>query len=310
MLLFRLPSITPVPIADGGSFPQSNMKPAHNLQFTLMLTLSLLVPSAMLLAQGNNRPFSRSGSPTPARDGVTILKDGAAIQEEGNRVEMGDDGITKIDTQNPDFDLGMELLFADHMPEAIKYLGRSLRDDPTNPQAHLNRAEAFYHLDDYQNEIEECNKAIELSKAGWIYQTRHSVKAESDSDPLISKDLASAYAKRGIAKWNLKDKSSAVADFDEAIRLGEKDNSTVYVYRGQYYLNEGSLDDAFQDFTAAIAADPKVAQAYGLRGLVELKQGKDALAAADFFRAGQIDPKVREQFAGYADAIRASRAKK
>ncbi len=209
-------------------------------------------------------------------------------------MEMGDDGKMKIDTQNPDFDRGMELLFANRMPEALDHLGRSLQSDPTNPQAHTNRAEAFYHLEDYQHEIEECDKAIELSKAGWVYRTRHSVKVDN-SDPSIKKDLASAYAKRGIAKWELKQKPSAVEDFDEAVRLGETNNMTLYIYRGRYYLNEGSLDNALHDFNAAITADPKLAWPYGFRGLVELKRGKDALAAADFYRTGQIDPAVREQ---------------
>ncbi len=98
-----------------------------------------------------------------------------------------------------------------------------------------------------------------------------------------------------------------MADFDAAIRLGKTDDSTVYLYRGQSYLNEGSLDQALQDFNAAITANPKLAWPYGLRGLVELKQGHDALAAADFYRAGQLDPKVREQCARIAEGIRASR---
>ena len=112
----------------------------------------------------------------------------------------------------------------------------------------------------------------------------------------------------GIAKWNLKQEQSAVADFDEAIRLGEH-RSTVYCYRGEYYYNEGNLDDALRDFNAALTADPNSALAYGMRALAELKQGKDALAAADLYRAGQIDPKIREQCAKVADEIRAARGK-
>lgn len=279
----------------------------NSLRSKIVLALSLLIPSAMLLAEDSNSLFSHSESPTPSRHGVSISKNGAAVQEGGNRVEMGDDGRMKIDTQNPDYDRGAELLFADRMPEAIEYFGRSLRADPTNPQTHILRAEAFYHLRDYEHEIEECNKAIELSKAGWIYRTRHSVKAENNSDPSINSDLASAYAKRGIAEKQLKQKASAMADFDEAIRRGKTDDSTVYTYRGQYYLNDGELDNAIRDFNAAISADPKEPWAYGLRGLAELKQGKDALAAADFYRAGQIDPKVREECARIAEGIRASR---
>jgi tetratricopeptide (TPR) repeat protein len=239
------------------------------------------------------------------KSGVGISKDSVTVQEGGNGVEITNDGATKIDTKNPDFDRGTELLFANRMPQAIEFLGRSLKSDPTNPQAYTNLAEAYYHLDEYEKVIEHCNKAIELSKAGWLYRTRHSVKA-SPSDSLVKSDLASAYTKRGIAKWELKQKPAAVKDFDDAVSYGASD-STLYTYRGQYYLNEGKLDKAIEDFTSAIKVAPKLALPYGLRALAELKQGDDALAEADFSRADQIDPAVRKQLKSLADGIRASR---
>ena len=297
-------------------FRELNTRPTHSLHFKLILTLSLLVPSAILLAQNNADVFKRSDSPTPALTNADVFKPlrSPTPAPEGLRPFQGvqidtQTGGVKIETQDADFDRGLELATSGHPSEALDYWARSLRTDPTNPQTHLNRAEAFYQLDDYQHEIEECNKAIELSKAGWVSRDGHSVKVENNSDPLINHDLASAYASRGKAKWNLKQKQSAVADFDEAIRLGETNDTTVYFYRGQYYLNEGEFDNALRDFNAEITLDPNDAWAYGMRGLVELKQGKDALAAADFYQAGQIDPKIREQCAEVADEIRAARGK-
>ena len=297
-------------------FRELNTRPTHSLHFKLILTLSLLVPSAILLAQNNADVFKRSDSPTPALTNADVFKPlrSPTPAPEGLRPFQGlvlrhttrqrGFKIRNL-TPNPDFDRGFELATSGHPSEALDYFARSLRNDPNNPQTHLNRAEAFYQLDDYQHEIEECNKAIELSKAGWVSRDGHSVKVENNSDPSINHDLASAYAGRGKAKWNLKQKQSAVADFDEAIRLGETKDTTVYFYRGQYYLNEGEFDNALRDFNAEITLDPNDAWAYGMRGLVELKQGKDALAAADFYKAGQLDPKVREKCAKYADEIRA-----
>jgi tetratricopeptide (TPR) repeat protein len=293
-----------------------NTRPTHSLHFSLILTLSLLVPSAILLAQNNGDVFKRSGSPTPGLTNADIFKPlrSPTPEPEGRPPFEGvkidtQTGAIKIKSDDPDFDRGFELATSGHPSEALDYFARSLRNDPNNPQTHLNRAEAFYQLDDYQQEIEECDKAIELSKAGWVLRDGHSLKVENNSDPLINHDLASAYAKRGIAKWNLKQNPSAVADFNEAIRLGETNNSTVYCYRGQYYLDEGDLDNALRDFNAALSANPNSALAYGMRALAELKQGKDALAAADLYRAGQIDPKIRDQCAEVADEIRAARGK-
>jgi tetratricopeptide (TPR) repeat protein len=230
----------------------------------------------------------------------------AATGQSESRVYIDAAGVTRVDTQNPDFDRGIEFLLAGHNREAVESLKHSLQRDPTNPQAHLNMAEAFYHLTDYQHVLEECNRAIELSNAGWVYRSRHSVKAAS-SDRLIRGDLASSYAKRGFAKWKLMQWAFAVEDFDVAVGLGETNNATLYLYRGHYYVNEGIFDKALPDLNAAIAVDPKMAWPYGLRGLVETKQGDDALAAADFNRAGEIDPAVREQCTRVAEGIRASR---
>lgn len=243
----------------------------------------------------------------PTGKGVTLSKDGTKIEEEGHSVEFGENGTTRINTQNPAYDRGMEALFAGQMREALDYLGRSLRDDPTNPQAHLNRAEAFYHLDEYAQAIEECDQAIALSQAGWVYHAKHSEKA--DHDPLVTGDLASAYARRGIAKWELQRKDEALPDFEAAVRY-KTTNATVYIYQGQSFLNQGKFDLAQRAFDAAIALDKNSAYGYGLRALVHVHNGNDALAAGDLFRAGKIDEKVRAECAGYAERMRAARAKK
>ena len=63
---------------------------------------------------------------------VTLSKEGTKIEEDGHSVEFGDHGKTKINSQNPDFDRGMEALLADRMREAVDYFGRLLED--TGPQ--------------------------------------------------------------------------------------------------------------------------------------------------------------------------------
>ncbi|MBA3962483.1 MAG: tetratricopeptide repeat protein [Chthoniobacterales bacterium] len=156
--------------------------------------------------------------------------------------------------------------------------------------------------------MEECDKAIALSKAGWVYHAKHSEKAGSD-DSLTSSDLASGYAKRGVAKWELKRKDDAIPDLDAAASY-KTTNATVYIYRGQSYLNQGKFDLAQHDFDAAIALDKNSADGYGLRALVHVHNGNDALAAADLFRAGKLDEKVRAECAGYAQRMRAARANK
>jgi hypothetical protein len=141
-----------------GSSRELNTRLTHSLHFKLFLTLSLLVPSAILLAQNNGDVFKRSASPTPALNNADIFKPLRSPNPapEGHRPFQGvqidtQTGGIKMETGDPDYDRGFELATGGHPAEALDYFGRSLRTDPTNPQTHLNRAEAFYQLDDYQH---------------------------------------------------------------------------------------------------------------------------------------------------------------
>ena len=70
---------------------------------------------------------------------------------------------------------------------------------------------------------------------------------------------------QGQASMDKRDYDTAIADFDEAIRLDPK-FAPAYVNRGLAYAAKGDLDKAFADCTKAIELKPDYADAYYGRG--------------------------------------------
>ena len=86
----------------------------------------------------------------------------------------------------------------------------------------------------------------------------------------------------------------ALADCDTAMR-GDK-VSTVMQNRGLVLLRMGRLDEAIAQYTAAIRAQPRAAQALYGRGLAELKKGAKAQGEADIAAAGAIAPGLQAEY--------------
>jgi tetratricopeptide (TPR) repeat protein len=137
------------------------------------------------------------------------------------------------------------------------------------------------------------------------------------------------YANRGLAYLRTGNVKSAMADFDEAIRLGNFDTdhdrsvtfldrcaafnamknysraiedcteavkadatrANAYRYRGNAYYAEGDIDRAITDYDEAIRVDPALIGAYSDRGLARARKGDKVGAVADFDKAIQLDPK-------------------
>jgi tetratricopeptide (TPR) repeat protein/membrane protease YdiL (CAAX protease family) len=162
-------------------------------------------------------------------------------------------------------------------------------------------------------------------------QSQDNARAIKDCTEAINQDSAYAipYVNRGLAYLRTGDVNRALADFDEAIRIGkfandhdrsvtfmdrcvalnriknysraiddcteainaEKTNAKAYDGRGSAYYGTGDLDRAIADFDEAIRVDPALAAAYSDRGLVYARKGDKARAIAAYEEAIRIDPK-------------------
>ena len=85
------------------------------------------------------------------------------------------------------------------------------------------------------------------------------------------------------------EKSKAVQELDEAIRLNPQD-AQAYHKRGVAYGNLGQQLKAIQDFDEAISLNPKLAKFYGNRGVAYGKLGQPERAIEDYDEAISLDP--------------------
>jgi tetratricopeptide (TPR) repeat protein len=95
------------------------------------------------------------------------------------------------------------------------------------------------------------------------------------------------YDNRGLEFYQRKDYDKAISDYSEAIRLSPND-ATAYNRRGVAYYDTNDYDKSISDYSEAIRLDPNYGQAYDNRGITYRRQGKDAQAQADFYKAKQL----------------------
>ena len=140
---------------------------------------------------------------------------------------------------------------------------------------YFDKGVAKYEQGDYRGAIQDYNKAIELDPNDHM-----------------------TYGVRVLAKSKLGDYRGAIEDYNKAIELLGKTNLTDPLDKlllGEYYYNRGvtksDLGDyrvALQDFNKAIELNPKLAEAYGARGLSKIKLGQKDSGCLDLSKAGEM----------------------
>lgn len=126
--------------------------------------------------------------------------------------------------------------------------------------------------------IQNPQTAAEFAGRAQIRQERGDKSAAIDDytqairlDPSYS----NAYYRRAIGRYDQGDKQGAIADYNEAIRLNPN-NAIAYFNRGVALYNVGNYQDAIADFSQSISFDPNDISAYYARGVARrnLKDGR------------------------------------
>lgn len=120
--------------------------------------------------------------------------------------------------------------------------------------------------------------------------------------------LSATYAYRGSAYVTKQDYDHALADLNEAIRLGRRE-FFVYGLRGMVHLQKNEYDQAIADFTELIRLNPpreRRALSHSLRGEAYEKLGRKEEAIADFRAALTLDPSLTQSKEGLNGRQRAA----
>lgn len=126
------------------------------------------------------------------------------------------------------------------------------------PVAYNNRGNAYLMLGQYQQAIEDYNKALEQDR-----------------------DFAKAYNNRGLAYGNLGKYQLAIEDFSVSIRKNNRE-PMAYFNRGNVFKALGDYQKAIEDYSKAIELNPRKADFYNNRGNTFLKLYSYQQAIEDF----------------------------
>lgn len=138
-----------------------------------------------------------------------------------------------------------------------------------------------YTNGDFVEAIKDFNKAIEL-----CLDTTNIDPLQKFTNRIICAD---AFASRGNAKLGLSDYRGAIVDYTKAIELNADEKSLhTYYNRGLAKRNLKDFTSALKDLDIAIRLTPDFADAYCLRGIIEVELENFDKACLDWSKAGEL----------------------
>lgn len=128
---------------------------------------------------------------------------------------------------------------------------------------------------------------------GGISDFTEAIRTAKSLPTFMSTELSAVtYQNRGLAFAQKGDLNAALADMNKAIKL--KSDSAAYTNRARVYEQRKEIEKALADFGKAIKLNRDYPMAYRARGLLLLRQGKDADAEVDFAKYLRLFPNRKE----------------
>ncbi len=209
--------------------------------------------------------------------------------------------------------LGAIALQKGDISNAVQFIGKSIRINPNEPNAHNNYGNALRLLKRYDEAVTSFNRAIKLkpdyadaysNRGNALKDLKQHKEAVISFDRAIElqPDFADAYSNRGNALKDMKQLDEAVASYDKAITLNTK-HTDAYYNRGNVLKNLMRFNEAVASYDKAIALNPGFANAFANRGnaLQGLKQLADAISSFD--RAIALKPDFAIAYSNRGNAL-------
>jgi tetratricopeptide (TPR) repeat protein len=187
--------------------------------------------------------------------------------------------------------------------QAITAYDRALLLDPRCVEAYCGRGNARRYQGDYTGSWEDFDAAIRLDpQQGVAYIGRALATCFGHHpDPSAGPDFecgqhllthptnAIEYVMRGTAKAQLSDSQGAIEDYTTAIALNPR-LVLAYNNRGNLRQHFGDIDGAIADFTKVLEINPQSPIAYNNRAIIYTQLGQFSAAITDYDRAIELQP--------------------
>ena len=183
--------------------------------------------------------------------------------------------------------------------EIIGLMNKSLSIKPSE-QGYLYRGYAKGDLKDYQGEINDYDKGLEINPNNPLAYNNRGIAKEklgdsqgaiTDYDKAISinPQYDAPYVNRGVSKRKSGDLQGAIADYNKAIEINPQDDYT-YSVRGNIKYDLQDYQGAISDYTIAIKLNPNEEYTYFNRGLAKARLGDHDGSIQDFSKSISINP--------------------
>jgi len=153
-------------------------------------------------------------------------------------------------------------------------------------------------------QIDACNKIIALKvfsggdlattyfwrAVGWNKKGNYTQVIADATEALKLKPDIAIYNLRGSAYFDKGEYDIAIADFNDALRMGGPQAGMIYHNRGNAWRGKGDYAKAIADYDASIKFDPKAKFSYQNRGVSKMALGDLDGALADINEAIRLDP--------------------
>jgi len=202
------------------------------------------------------------------------------------------------------FDRGRLFSEMDKLDNAILDYNEAIKLNPRNANYYLSRAQAFRTKKNYYNAVSDYGKAIEISPHDSLFFIRGQLLSDmSRIDDLIANytqaieynpQKADYYLGRAQAFRIKRNYAGAALDYGKVIELSPHDS--LFFIRGQLLSGMARIEDAIDNYTAAIRYNPRNALFYGNRGDAYLSVKNYSAAEADYTKV--LDLNFNAEFLG------------
>ena len=187
--------------------------------------------------------------------------------------------------------------------EALKKLDYILKRDPLSAEAYFMTGRITLDMGDTIRTVKSLQKSVQLdadNKDAWVFLGRiYSKKGDDkaiqffdnalrlDTTDVVVEEYKAAHYKRS---GNFK----KAFELYKAIIVKHPDYSNAFFDMGLIFLEQDSLDKAYEHFNHAVRADPLFVIAYYYRGYASEAKGDLKSAIADYQQANKMSPNLEE----------------